>query len=189
MAERGISIRPAKINDAELIARVVAFAIGDAETLQSYCGENYLCVLTEVAAQEETLYSWCHTLVAEVDGSVAGAIIGYDGALLKELHRKTFAVINELTGLTPTLPNETEAGEYYLDSVAVLPEFRNIGVGRVLIESLYRRAKSEGHSRFGLIVDHDNPAAERLYINLGFTRVGVKEFFGHQMWHLQRKVK
>ena len=52
MAERGISIRPAKINDAELIARVVAFAIGDAETLQSYCGENYLRVLTEVAAQE-----------------------------------------------------------------------------------------------------------------------------------------
>lgn len=170
-----------------MIAKAVAMAIGDEEALRAYCGDDCLAVLTEVARREGTQYSWLGVLVAEVDGMPAGAIVGYDGALLEVLREGTYAVIRERLGRTPTIPNETEAGEFYLDSVGVLPQFRGLGVGRALLSEMTQRALAEGHERVGLIVDFSNPQAEKLYTSLGFERIGTKLFFGHQMWHLQKR--
>ena len=180
-----ITIRAAGREDAAAIAEVVAMAIGDQVALHDYCGERYLDVLTEVAQTDGTQYSWRNALVAEVDGVVAGAIVGYDGALLGRLREGTFGVVRKHTGRTPTIPDETEAGEFYLDSVAVFAKFRGVGVGRALLKALRDKAFAEGHQRVGLIVDTDNPQAERLYTSIGFSRVGRRLFFGHQMWHLQ----
>ena len=189
MNETKIVVRAAEQDDAPIIAKVVAMAIGDETALRNYCGEEYLAVLTAVARRDATQYSWRYALVAEVNGVVAGAIVGYDGALLNELRRGTFSVLRECIGHTPTIADETEAGEYYLDSVAVLPEFRGLGVGRTLINAFCEKSFAEGHDYVGLIVDFDNPQAEKLYTSLGFHRVGMRTFFGHQMWHLQRYVR
>ena len=182
-----ISIRPATPADAATIAHVVAMAIGDEQALYNYCGENHRSVLTAVAQADATQYSWRYALIAEVDGSAVGAVVGYDGAELETLRAGTFAIIREHIGRVPTIPNETEAGEYYLDSIAVQPEFRGRGVAHALIATFCDKAFAEGHERVGLIVDFDNPGAERLYTSLGFERVGTRIFFGHKMWHLQRK--
>ena len=186
MYNQGIIVRPAEIEYAGVVAKAVAMAIGDKVTLRNYCGEEYLDVLAEVARREATQYSWQYALVAEVDGAAAGAIVGYDGAHLGELREGTFAVLRERLGRVPSISDETEAGEYYLDSVGVLPEFRGRGVGQALIAAFCDRAFARGYERVGLIVDYDNPNAERLYTSLGFARVGTKLFFGHKMWHLQR---
>jgi ribosomal protein S18 acetylase RimI-like enzyme len=61
-------------------------------------------------------------------------------------------------------------------------------VGRELIYAFCDMAIAEGHNRVGLIVDFDNPQAERLYCSLGFERVGTRLFFGHRMWHMQKDV-
>ena len=181
-----ISVRAASCEDAEMIAQAVAMAIGDETALLNYCGDDYLAVLTDVARREVTQYGWRYALIAEIEGVAAGAIVGYDGARLGELREGTFAVLRERIGRVPTIADETEAGEYYLDSVGVLPEFRGLGVGGALIEAFCERAFAEGHERVGLIVDCDNPKAERLYSSLGFERIGTRIFFGHHMWHLQR---
>ncbi|MBR5455155.1 MAG: GNAT family N-acetyltransferase [Rikenellaceae bacterium] len=180
-----VTIRQAEKQDAELIAQVVAMAIGDEQALHDYCGEEYHAVLTEVVLADKTQYSWHNALIAEVDGVAAGAIVGYDGALLGSLREGTFEVVRRYTDSTPSIPDETEAGEFYLDSVATLPSFRGQGIGRALIKALYDKAFALGHQHVGLIVDVDNPRAERLYTSLGFERVGSRLFFGHQMWHLQ----
>lgn len=181
-----IIVRQARREDAAAIARAVAMAIGDETALRSYCGDDYLAVLTEVARREGTQYSWRYALVAEVDGVLAGAVVGYDGARLAELREGTFAVLREFLGCTPTIADETEAGEVYLDSVGVEPAFRGLGVGRALVAAFCEKAFSEGCECVGLIVDYDNPNAEKLYTSLGFERVGTKLFFGHMMWHLQK---
>lgn len=181
-----IMVRAARREDATVIARAVAMAIGDEVALRNYCGDDYLAVLTEIARREGTQYSWEFALVAEVEGAQAGAVVGYDGARLAELREGTFAVLREQIGRVPTIADETEAGEVYLDSVGVLPEFRGLGVGRALVDALAEKAFTEGHKRVGLIVDFDNPQAEKLYASLGFERVGTKQFFGHKMWHLQK---
>ena len=187
MTTSKIIVRAARREDAVVIARVVAMAIGDSEALQVYCGDDHLAVLTEVAAREATQYSWQNALIAEVGGVAAGVVVGYDGARLGALREGTFAVLRERIGRVPQIADETEVGEYYLDSVGVLPEFRGIGVGRALVAALCDRAFAEGHQRVGLIVDTDNAQAAGLYTSQGFERVGTKLFFGHQMWHLQRQ--
>ncbi|MBP3289753.1 MAG: GNAT family N-acetyltransferase, partial [Alistipes sp.] len=139
-----IVVRAARREDADVIARVVAMAIGDEQALRAYCGDDYLAVLTEVARREATQYSWQYAFVAEVAGEVAGAIVGYDGARLGELREGTFAVLRECVGRVPQIADETEAGEYYLDSVGVLPKFRGHGVGGALIAAFCENAYAEG---------------------------------------------
>ena len=186
MKNVNIIVRAARREDAAVIARAVAMAIGDEVALREYCGEDYLAVLEEVACCEATQYCWRYALVAEVDGVAVGAIVGYDGAELESLREGTFAVLRERIGRVPNIGNETEAGEYYLDSVGVVSEFRGMGIGRLLVEAFCERVFGAGHERVGLIVDYDNPRAERLYSSVGFQRVGERLFFGHRMWHLQR---
>lgn len=184
--ERKIIVRAAVREDAAIIAEAVAMAIGDETALRNYCGENYIEVLTEIARREATQYSWQYALIAEVDGTAAGAVVGYDGAALHTLREGTFATLRDCIGRTPTIVDETSEGEYYLDSVGVLSQFRGIGVGRALVSAFCEKAFAMGHKRVGLIVDCENPDAEKLYTSLGFRRVGTRPFFTHQMWHLQR---
>ncbi len=181
-----IVVRKAVREDAEVIAKVVSMAIGDEEALRNYCGNDFRTVLTVVAQRESTQYSWQNALVAEVDGIVAGAIIGYAGARLGELRNGTYAVLREIIGRVPTIADETEPGEYYIDSVGVLPEFRGLGVGKELIIAFCRKTFIFGGERVGLIVDYNNPQANKLYNSLGFERVGSRCFLGHNMWHLQK---
>ena len=182
-----IIVRVAMPKDAAVIAQSVALAIGDEVTLRSYCGDDYIAVLTEIARRDPTQYSWRNALIAEVDGVAAGAIVGYDGAQLRALRNATFTVLLERIGRIPNILDETGRGEYYLDSIGVFPQFRGLGVGRALVGTFCNEAFVAGHERVGLIVDFDNSQAERLYASLGFERVGTRLFFKHPMWHLQRK--
>lgn len=187
MENAKIIVRRATKEDANIIAQAVALAIGDPIALKNYCGEGHHAVLTAIVSHDATQYNWQNALVAEIDRECVGAVVGYDGAELRELRNGTFEVLKRSIGRVPNILDETEAGEYYLDSIGVLPEYRGQGIGRALITAFCDKVFSEGHERVGLIVDHDNPEAERLYTSLGFERVGTREFFGHKMWHLQRK--
>ena len=189
MDTKTFTVRVAKPQDAPLIAQIVAMAIGDELSLKNYCGEHYLKVLEEIAQNEKTQYSFKNTLIAEIGDTPIGAVIGYDGAKLFELRTETFAIIKKHIGSTPDIEPETEVGEFYLDSIAVLPEFRGHGVAKNLILTLCNKAFSEGHENVGLLVDVENTNAEKLYHSLGFIRVNQKSFLGHKMWHLQKKLK
>ncbi len=179
-----ITVRPATLGDAKMIALSVAMAMGE-ETAKEYCGKNYIEVLEEVAKREGTQYSYRHALVAMADDCPAGAIVGYDGALLQPLRTKTRSVIHPYHPQLSAVEDETEAGEFYLDSIGILPEFRGRGIGRSLLLAMKERAFAAGHPCVGLLVDVENPEAERLYLSLGFKQVGTKKFFGHPMKHLQ----
>ncbi len=178
-----INIRKATINDAQLIAKVVGMAIGE-ESMPYYCGNSWMEVIAHIARQDNTQYSYRNALVAEINGTPAGAIIGYDGAHLHTLRQPTFDIILQYINKINITEDETEAGEYYLDSVGVLPEFRKMGIATKLIKAMRDKIRAEGHTKFGLIVDFDNPTAERLYTQIGFHRVGQRTFLGHKMWHL-----
>lgn len=175
-----ISVRAALRDDAPLIAEAVCMAVGYDTTHPLYP------VFLALATAEHTQYSYRNALVAEVGGVAAGAIVGYDGARLEELREPIYPLLREHLGEVPHIEDETAAGEFYLDSMGVLPKFRGRGVGSALLVALSNKAFAEGHARVGLIVDVDNINAERLYSALGFVRVGSKRFLGHDMWHMQK---
>lgn len=179
-----ITIRQAGIDDSRLVAQALSMAIGE-DMAKEYCGNNYMDVLEEIVRMEDSQYSYHHALLAMADEVPAGAIVGYDGGLLNQLRDKTLSVIHKYNPQLPIVEEETEDGEFYLDSIGVLPEFRGCGIGRKLLLAMRNKAFSSGHKCVGLLVDDENPKAERLYISLGFERVGTKMFFGHKMWHLQ----
>ena len=178
-----ILIRKATKDDAPLIAKVVAMAIGEACAI-FYGGENYMDTFEEIALLENSQYSYHNVFVAEVDGKIAGAVVGYDGAKLHNLRKATLDIIFKHTGKELQIADETDASEFYLDSLAVMPEYREFGVGSKLILAMKERASQEYNKPLGLLVDFENTDAERLYKSLGFVRAEVKDFLGHKMWHL-----
>lgn len=182
-----MTIRKATIDDADIIAQIVAMAIGDVETLENYCGKNYIEVLKEIARLKESQYSYNNAFIAEIDDIAVGAVIGYDGSLLNCLRKHTLSVINKYNPDFSINEDETQAGEYYLDSLGVLPEYRGLGIGKELVLALLDYAFKEHHSCVGLLVDYENPKAEKLYQSLGFERINTNLFLGHRMWHLQKK--
>lgn len=183
MNRPNIKIRKATINDIRLIAYAVGNAIGEA-VMPMFCGTDWMNTIAEVASLETSQYSYRNALIAEVEGSPAGVIVAYDGAHLEELRSETMRIIRKHKPDFTVSEDETEPGEYYIDTLCVLPQYRKMGIATKLIAAIHEKALAEGHAQLGLIVDFDNPTAERLYTKLGFHRVGTRIFAGHKMWHL-----
>lgn len=182
-----ITIRQALPTDATFIAQVVCTAIASEDGLRSYCGDDYVDVITQIAATKGTQYSYENTLIAEVDGKPVGGIVAYDGALLHPLRSKTWDIIEQHTDKRPNIADETAAGECYLDSLAVMPEYRKKGIAKALILALSEKVANMGIDYVGLLVDEDNEKGQSLYKSVGFTYINDSEFLGHKMYHLQRK--
>lgn len=181
MNENKITIRRAVAADAPLVGKAVLMAL-------HYDEENPLFeAFVELAGREVSQYSYRNALVGEVNGVAAGAVVGYDGALLQRLRKPLLDMIAERIGEVPFIEDETAAGEFYVDSLAILPQFRGLGVGRCLLAAMRDNAFAAGFSHVGLLVDVENPRAEALYSSLGFKRVNETTFLGHNMWHLQAK--
>ena len=181
MENCNIRIREAVAADAPFVALVVLMALHYDESHPLYG------IFKELAARTDAQYSYCNALIAEVDGEVAGAIVGYDGARLYELREPLLLLVRKHQGRELDIEDETSAGEFYLDSLAVLPQWRGRGVGGALLSAARDRAFAAGHERVGLIVDFENPRAEALYNSLGFERVNATKLLGCDMWHLQAK--
>ena len=182
-----ITIQKATREDVAIIVGAIAMAIGE-ESVADYCGENWLAVLEETARAEDTQYSWRNALVAFVNDVPVGAIVGYDGALLYPLREGTLTIVRKYNPAVPHIPDETSPGEFYLDSLGVLPRYRGCGVASALISAMCEMASAAGCGRVGLIVEVERPRVQKLYASLGFETVGKKEFLGHQMLHMQKKL-
>ena len=179
-----IIIRLAHKNEAQQIAELFMMAWPVDEILESNAisYEQLHESITLIAASQETVYSYENTLVAEIDGKVVGAMCAYDGADYQRLKQPIVDTLGPDCGFAQL--KETEEGEFYLDSVGVLPEYRGRGIASRLFEAQCKRAASMGHKVAGLIVDVDKPQAEALYARLGFVYLDDKDFFGHRMKHM-----
>jgi len=64
--------------------------------------------------------------------------------------------------------------EAHVTNVAVRPDLRGMGLGRLLLEKLIERAVFQGARKMTLEVRVSNVAALFLYESLGFCRTGVR---------------
>lgn len=182
-------IRKAKQEEAAQIAELflLAWPVDEIASSSGITAEQLRESVTGFSESRDTIYSYENTYVAEIDNKIVGAICGYDGADYLKLKQPIVEMLGNDSAFAEL--KETEAGEYYLDSVGVLPEYRGRGIASKLIEAQSERASSLGHERVGLIVDIDKPMAEALYLRLGFRHVGYRDFFGHNMKHMVRKLR
>jgi predicted GNAT family acetyltransferase len=183
-----IVIRQARKEEAVHIAELFMFAWPVDEILESnqMTYDQLHESITLIASREDTIYSYANTLVADIDGKVVGAICAYDGADYQRFKQPVVDALGPDSGFAQL--KETDEGEFYLDSVGVLPEYRGKGIASRLFEAQCERALSLGHRVAGLIVDVDKPQAEALYARLGFVYLDDKDFFGHTMKHMVRQL-
>lgn len=189
-----IRIIDATIDDAPMIARAIMEAVGP-EIVKDLGGEggedDVFGVFLRLARREDTQYSYRNTRIAIApDGRKAGVCVSYSGALLKELRRPFFEEARQVFGwrLTPeevdALPGETTPEEFYLDSLATLPDYRGHGIATALIHDAKSKADAAGLP-LGLLCADNNPSARRLYESLGFQAVGRRMFAEEEMTNLR----
>ena len=191
-------IRPGRREDAPFIGKTITEAMGHELCVRLAEGEenlhNVLKLFTDLASTETAQYSYKNTLVAiDKDDKRIGAIIGYDGAGLREMRKDFIAKANELLGWKVTIEEadnwepETNSNEIYLDSLYVIPEYRNRGIASSLIKAAIKRFRGIGKP-FGLLVEPHNFKAKKLYKELGFKEDGINNFCGEPMIHLSYRL-
>lgn len=180
-------IRKANKEDADRIATYLLLAMVD--IVYKFIGvEDYSRakgVLAYFAEQACNQYSYQNCWVAEEGGEVLAAANIFDGARLGELRRPIVQYLKAQCNRDFNPEDETQSGEYYIDTLGVHPSHQGKGIGSKMLRFLIEEYVNKQHQTLGLLVDEDNPAAKKLYLKLGFRPVGKKALFGKAMEHLQ----
>ena len=66
------------------------------------------------------------------------------------------------------------SGSADIQTIAVAPGSRRGGLGRLIVRTLVNEALKRGATEVFLEVRADNPAAENLYLSLGFEKIAVR---------------
>ena len=184
-----IEIREATKAQAADIARLIMVAMTD-DCCLHFCGvgyglDDFRQMMTSLVEREDSQYSYRNTLVALADHEVVGIAVSYDGGRLHELRQAFIQAAKLCIGKDHSgMDDETQAGELYLDSLAVQPEYRRQGIAQRLLHATKDKANEMSLPCVGLLVDKGNPAGEALYASVGFRYANDSEWGGHPMKHL-----
>jgi ribosomal protein S18 acetylase RimI-like enzyme len=184
-----IKIQEATKDQAKDIASLIMMAMTD-DCCLYFCGDGYGLkdfrrMMTLLVEREDSQYSYKNTLVAMDGQQVVGVSVSYDGSRLHELRRVFIEAAKMYIGKDHTgMDDETQAGELYLDSLAVLPAYRRQGIAQRLLIATKERAHLLHLPRVGLLVDKGNPDGEALYTKVGFVYLNDNLWGGHAMKHL-----
>ena len=170
--DKKIYIRDATLDDAPFIARVVLAGIDMLDIDASLLDEQRAIYehLIDICCMDDTLYSYSNTRIAEIDGVSVGALVAYNGARYAALRAKTFGLVQQTSGMDLSRnAMETGPGEFYLDSMAILSDYRGLGIGKMLMRDRMDFALNQGFQRITLLVDKDKPRLRAYYEELGFA--------------------
>ncbi len=168
-----IILRNATASDARFIAENVLRALHIDET-----DERHIEHLADISRREDTLYSWRNAVIALYDGIPAGLMIAYDGARYRRMRDITFPMIRIYVGDDYShMDDEAAPGEFYLDSLAVLPCYQRKGIASALIKEMFRLRDEAGIPLATIAVDPENDTAYSLYIHCGFRHDGYITVF------------
>ena len=184
-----IEIWDARKEQSADIARLIMMAMTD-DCCQYFCGAghglaDFHRMMTMLVGREDSQYSYKNTLVAMDGERLVGIAVSYDGGRLHELRETFIHAAKEHLGKDHSgMDDETQAGELYLDSLAVVPEYRRQGIAQRLLKATKKKADKMGLPCVGLLVDKGNPAGEALYASVGFRYLNDSSWGGHPMKHL-----
>lgn len=168
-----MTIRKATEEDAKYVAKTVLTALdmdtSDLEWVMASC------------VDPNSMYSWNKALIAETDGKPIGCIISYPGDDYQNLREYTWSRLWKDVDPSTIKHTAIEAypGEYYLDSLAIEPEYRGNGLGKTLMRTAMEQGRQLGYDRFALLVAIDKPRLKDYYATLGFEDESEVAFFGH----------
>ncbi|RZK40142.1 MAG: GNAT family N-acetyltransferase [Pedobacter sp.] len=184
-------IRKAIYEDARAIAEVLFFAMEEIiyTFIREHNSEKAVDFLYYFVQDVNNQYSYQNCWVVEGERSeIMAAACVYDGASLYRLREKVLTHIKEGYGDLPfVMEDETEIGEFYIDSIGVNPVHRGKGIGTILLKFLIEEYVEKQQQTLGLLVEEENTNAKRLYLKMGFKPIRTKFFAQKVMVQLQIK--
>ena len=188
------TIRDAREDDAEFLAQVILAAahLSDmgADTANSTATDtpNGNGALTAICRRTDTLYSWRNARIACACGKRAGAMVSYPSDSYNAARSITFPLLPGLTQAQIDATDiETLPGEWYLDSLAVLPEFRRAGIGKMLVMDAIERGRNAGYTQCTLLAEKSSTHLVEYYTRLGFAIESSKLYLGNAYWRMVRR--
>ena len=179
-----VQLRDATLDDAPFIARVVLAGI-DMLDMDAVLPNEQRAIfehLIKICRMDDTLYSYLNTRIAEIDGKPVGALVAYDGTRYAKMREKTFGLVQQTSGMDLSHnAMETGPSEYYLDSMAILSDYRGIGIGKLLMRDRVDFAFNNGFQKVTLLVDKDKPRLQQYYESEGFAF--SEEMFVFGSWY------
>lgn len=136
--------------------------------------------------QDNNKFSYQNTLVFRDHGNIIGMVIIYQANLEKELASSQEALLlNKYHKVVSVENNESLPNSYYIDTLAVSPDYRNQQYGTKILTALQKK-----YQTLSLLVDIDNPKALNLYEKLNFKIISTHHMFGgtyHKMLYTNPK--
>jgi ribosomal protein S18 acetylase RimI-like enzyme len=171
MKDQKASLRPARPEDASVLAELVNLA---GEGLPLYVwgklvepGETAWEVGRKRAARNEGSFSYRNAMVIEYEGRAVATLIGYEIADHPEPITTgmpaMFVPLQELENLAP--------GTWYVNVLATLPGYRNLGLGSDLLRLAEETGRNLGKRGMSVIVSDTNIGARRLYERFGYREI------------------
>ena len=176
-------IRTATPSDAPFVAPLMFQAMSEIvfKLIQREDPHESVRFLERLCMEQNNQYSYENTLVYEKDKQILGSLVYYNGAHIDPLSQSVFDFVKASYGHNIRLEKETQAGEYYIDTLSVSPKAQGKGIGSSLLLHLKEQLKGE---TIGLLVSMDNPQAEKLYLRMGFVYADMKMLAGAPYKHL-----
>lgn len=112
-------------------------------------------------AEDGGIGAWQHATVAELEGAIAGAAIGYRLTEAVRDMEAAHAVLEPIMAL-----QKQAVGSWFVSTLAVYRQLRGKGVGRCLLLDQMRRA---GDGPVSLITESHSELAQALYRRHGFS--------------------
>jgi len=139
-------------------------------------GEDIYDIGARNACSESDNFSYRNTVLAMDESSVAGMSLAY--RLPDEVELSELDDLPEF--IVPMIELEHQVpGSYYINMLATYPQYRNRGLGTLLIEEAGQLAINAGCEQLSLQVFDENIAALRLYKRLGFEVIDSREVIPH----------
>lgn len=180
-----VTIREARAEDAPALAVLYVEAFG---SKLRWAFGKYSSAMPALV-QELLVYDQMRlseTLVAEVDGQVAGmAVLRRDHKHrpswrrvwgLVRGHVKGWRVLTATFIMTAMCSNLCTPARSYLESLAVGSRFRGQGIGTLLLERCFEESRAAGKREISLHVVDTNPRAKQLYLGMGFRTLRTERF-------------
>lgn len=199
-----LTIRKATPADTDRIAELFAGDPGDEAIGIAGSREKAIAFGTGMVRLPDSAQGWRQTVVAELDGLVAGILMaGGDHEDTPVTPRLVYLALRTFgpLGILRLLPRlrarvrvqpKTPDGAYHIAEIDVDPAFRNKGIGGALLDHGEAAAHTGGYHIMSLTTSTANPA-RRLYERHGFqvaetrTDTAYKRYTGIDGRHLMVK--
>ncbi len=167
-------IRTARPDDVDAFLRLLLMS--DRAFLPSLFGDDFDRVIRGMFESGDGLFGYPNVRAVEVENRVAGMLLAYTYEQMVEAmaqwerdEEQSPPDGSSPVGYEPTR-GWVNPGEFYLANMAVFPEYRRQGLGRLLLTDAETQARQKGCNRLALDVEAGNRDAIRLYERVGFVR-------------------